>query len=94
MGGSQSRGARANDRDVIDLLRIYRPQQADTARELVLAGVTQQLAVRTQNNGPMDASASAAARVVWRIVTATSHDYRRILAFESNYSLPRKAPSR
>src|SRR6202035_1193151 len=35
--GSQSRGARANDRDVIDLLPIYRPQQADTARELVLA---------------------------------------------------------
>ena len=34
-------GARADDRDVIDLLpHLYRPQLADTARELVLAGVT------------------------------------------------------
>jgi len=52
-GGSQSRRSGADDRHVIDLRRVDRPHQADAARQLVLAGIAQRLAVGAEHDGQM-----------------------------------------
>src|SRR5260370_34341902 len=49
-GGGKPRRPGADDRHVIEAVRIDRPHQPDTAGELDLAGVTQQLPGRAQND--------------------------------------------
>ncbi len=42
--------SRADDRDVVELRRVHRFDEADAAGEFVLARIAQQLPVRTQHN--------------------------------------------
>ena len=46
----QSRRARTDDRHVVELRRIDRPHQADAARQLVIARIAQQFAVRAKHD--------------------------------------------
>ncbi len=48
--GAQSGWARADDRHIVQLQRVELADHAETARELILAGIAQQLAVGAKND--------------------------------------------